>query len=111
MPLTITVSEPLAGRLKSRADAERLPVDELASRLLEHGVARPLEGEAWRTANSRRVALIEKRFASWLTDEERDELQNLQELADRQLEDLDARLLRDVARMEALVRKTAMSGE
>lgn len=101
MSLTITVPEPLAKRLQSRAQAERVPVDELASRLLENGMQSPVEPHEWRMANERRVALIDKRFTSGLTDHEQDELQRLQELADRQLEELDALMLEDVARMES----------
>jgi hypothetical protein len=100
MSLTITVPEPLAQRLQSRAEVERVPVEELTSRLLESGIQRPLEPAAWNIANERRVILIEKRFAGGLTDEEQLELQRLQDLADQQLEELDALMLRDVARME-----------
>ncbi len=100
MPLTITVPDPLAGRLQSRALAEKVPVDELASRLLEVGIQRPLELQQWSSMNQRRVALIEKQFNGSLTGSEHEELQRLQELADRQLEELDARMLNDVSRME-----------
>ncbi len=111
MSLTITVSDPLARRLQSRAQAEKVPVDELASRLLENGIQRPLEPEQWRTANERRAALIEKRFTGSLTDNEREELQRLQELADQQLDQLDALMLRDVARMEAAVHEVRKVAE
>ena len=104
MSLTITVSEPLAERLQSRAEAERVPVEELASRLLESGIQRALEPAQWNVANERRLNLIEKRFASGLTDEEQQELQRLQVLADQQLEELDALMLRDVGRMEDTAR-------
>jgi hypothetical protein len=105
MSLTITVPDPLARRLQSRAQAEKVPVDELASRLLETGMQSPLEPGQWTVANQRRVALIEKRFSSGLTDHEQEELQRLQELADHQLEELDALMLKDVARMEATAHK------
>ena len=65
----------------------------------------PLKPGHWRTANRRRVALIKKQFACGLTDAEEDELRSLQELADRQLEGPDARMLDDVAKMEANVRR------
>ena len=101
MLLPISVSDSLASKLQSRAETERISVDELAERLLQSGVESPLEPEQWRTANRRRLALIEKRFASGLTDDEKAELRRLQELADQQREELDARMLPDVARMEA----------
>lgn len=103
MPLTITVPEPLAEKLQSRAQAENLPVDELASRLLESGMQRPLVPQPWRATNQRRVALIDKQFSGGLSDQEQAELQHLQELADQQLEELDALMLTDVGRMEAKV--------
>ena len=105
MSLTITVPDPLARRLQSRAQAENVPVDELASRILEHGMQRALEPAQWKTTNERRVALIEKRFTSGLTNSEQEELQRLQELADQQLEELDALMLKDVAHMEASARE------
>ena len=111
MSLTITVADPLASRLQSRAETEQVSVDELASRLLENGVESPLEPEHWRTVNRRRLALIEKRFARGLTDDEDAELQRLQGLADRQLEELDARMLDDVARMEASVNRWSRGHE
>lgn len=102
MAITITVLEPLASRLQSRAQAEKVPIDELVSRLLENGMQRPLPPADWRIANGRRITLIEKRFTGSLTDNEREELQRLQDLADQQLEEGDARMLQDVARLEAL---------
>jgi hypothetical protein len=105
MSMTITIADPLATRLQLRAEAERVAVDDLASRLLENGIQSPLEPEQWAVANRRRVALIEKRFAGGLADHEREELQRLQELADRQLEELDALMLKNMARMEAAARK------
>ena len=105
MSLTIRVPDPLARRLQSRAEAEQVPVDELAARLLATGMENPLEPEQWTAANQRRVALIEKRFHGGLTDNEQQELQHLQALADRQLEELDTLMLKDVADMEAAAQK------
>ncbi len=61
MPLTITISDDLAVRLKSRAEAEQVPVEDLAMRILQNGVQQTLEQEEWRSLNRRRVALIDKR--------------------------------------------------
>ncbi len=97
MSLTIRIPDPLAGRLQSRAEGERVPADELAARLLATGMHSALEPEQWTTANQRRVALIEKRFHDGLSDNEQEELQHLQDLADRQLEELDGLMLKDVA--------------
>jgi hypothetical protein len=111
MTLTITLSDPLASRLQSRADTERVPVGELASRLLEHGIQSPLDAEPWRIANQRRLVLIQKRFSSGLSNEEAIELQQLQELADRQLEEMDMHLLHDVASMENAAQRIGDSAE
>ncbi len=105
MSLTIRVPDPLARRLQSRAEAERVPVDELAARLLATGMHSALEPEQWTAANQRRVVLIEKRFHGGLTDSEQEELQHLQELADRQLEELDGLMLKDIADMEAAAQR------
>jgi len=105
MSLTIRVPEPLARQLQSRAEAEKVAVDELAARLLAAGMQNPLDLEQWTAANQRRVALIEKRFRGGLTDSEQEELQHLQELADRQLEELDTLMLKDVADMEAAAQR------
>ena len=105
MSLTITVGERLARRLQSRAEAQRVSVEELASQILESGIQGPLAPDQWSVANKRRVLLIEKRFSSGLTDEEQAELQRLQDLADQQLEELDALMLQDVARMEETARE------
>jgi len=84
---------------------ENIPVDQLASRLLESSVQAPLEPAQWTIVNKRRVALIKKRFDSGLTDEEQMELQQLQVLAERQVEELDRARLNDVARMEEAARR------
>jgi hypothetical protein len=111
MSLTITVPDPLAGLLQSRAQVEKIPVDELASRLLETGIQDPLEPGQWTVANERRVALIEKRFNNGLTEQEQEELQRLQELADHQLEELDALMLKDVALMETTAHRILKAAE
>ena len=111
MPLTITVPDPLARLLQSRAQAEKIPVEELASRLLKTGLQNSLEPEQWVIANERRVARIEKQFRSGLTDQEQEELQQLQEIADRQLEELDALMLKDMTLMETTARKILKATE
>lgn len=105
MSLTITVPDLLATRLRSRAEAEQVSVEGLAHRILQDGLEQPVEPAKWRTLNRRRVALIEKRFTGSLSEQEQQELQILQAMADRQLEDLDAKMLEDVSRMEAAARE------
>jgi len=111
MSVTITVTDPLATKLRSLAAAENVSVDQLASRLLETGVDRPLEPEKWQTVNQRRIALIEKRFKQRLSEDEQRELQQLQEIADRQLEEMDEKMLSDLSNMESAAREALGTGE
>jgi hypothetical protein len=111
MSLTITVPDPLARLLQSRAEVEKIPVDELATRILETGMQDPLQSGQWTVVNKRRMALIEKQFRNGLTDQEQVELQELQELADRQLEELDAVMLKDLAIMERTARSVLQGAE
>jgi hypothetical protein len=104
MPITIELDELLAARLKSRADAEQVTIQELATRLLEGCVDEPTDDE-WSTLNRRRVELIERRFRQGLSSGEHQELEKLQLLADQQLETLDEKLLDGVAQMEASARR------
>lgn len=103
MSLTITVSDPLAGQLITWAEVENVPVDQVASRLMERGMKPPLPPEQWDIFNKRRVALINK-VDNGLTNEEQLELQQLQALADRQAEEFDWSRLDHVVRMEAAAR-------
>jgi hypothetical protein len=50
----------------------------------------------WQTTNQRRIALIRKQFAEGLRADEAEELQQLQDLADHQVERFDAQRLDDV---------------
>jgi hypothetical protein len=103
MPVTVTVYDPLAEKLQSEALQQQVSVEELAADLL----ARALEGfqdAIWHKANQRRLALVHKSSAAGLTPEEAGELQQLQILADRRLEALDAGRLAEVERMEQEMR-------
>jgi len=90
MSVTITLPEPLAGRL-SLPD---LAADLLARALDETGDA------IWYEVNQRRLVLLLKSAKNGLTSREAHELQELQTLADQRLEALDAERLSEVGRME-----------
>ena len=100
MSLEITVPDTLADRLRQRAEAEHVSVEELAQRILRHGLEPPLAPEHWNAVDQRRVQLIEKRFSGGLSTDEQQQLRRLQDMADQQLEKLDERMLDDLAQME-----------
>jgi hypothetical protein len=101
MPLTITVTDPLALALQSRANVRKIPVEQFALEVLGHAV----QGDEWAPANRRRLILIRKGFADGLTADEAAELQELQRLADEHLESLDSQMLTDLANMESAATK------
>jgi len=75
------------------------------SRLPRRPRGAPARSHAWRVANQRRLELIRKRSDGGLAEAEEEELRGLQELADRQVEELDSRMLEHLAKMEATVRQ------
>jgi hypothetical protein len=96
MPLTITVTDPLALELQGAADLRRISVEQFALDVLGQAVQR----HEWPRANRRRLTLIRQQFAAGLTAAEAAELQDLQRQADQHLESLDSQMLDDVAAME-----------
>ncbi len=96
MPLTITVTDPLAIKLQSEAAARKISVEQFALEVLGQAV----QSEEWASANRRRLALIRQQFAGGLTATEEVELQELQRQADQHLESLDSQMLNDVTAME-----------
>ena len=74
MPLTITVTDPLAIKLQSEAAARKISVEQFALEVLGQAV----QSEEWASANRRRLALIRQQFAGGLTATEEVELQELQ---------------------------------
>jgi hypothetical protein len=99
MPLTITVSDPLAVKLESEAATRQISAEQFALDVLGKAVQR----DDWGAVNRRRLALIRKQFAAGLTAGESVELQELQLRADKHLESLDSQMLDDVAAMETAV--------
>jgi hypothetical protein len=99
MTIAINLSDPLATMLVGRARAERVSVEELAIGILSEAVGAPRETSAWTTQNTRRIALIRKRFGNGLTPDEERELQRLQAIADKHLEQFDRKMLDDLEQM------------
>ncbi len=96
MALTITVTDPLASELLTEANIRKIPVEQFALEVLGWG----MQTNGWPSANQRRLAIIKKQFSEGLTPAEEAELRNLQEQADRHLEEMDSQMLEDVAHME-----------
>jgi len=98
MSLTIILDDTLVAQLQGQAEARNLSVEALALHILSHAVVHE-DDLTWRTDNQRRVALIRKQFAEGLNADEADELQQLQDLADQQVERFDAQRLDDIQRL------------
>lgn len=99
MPLTITVTDPLAIKLQSEAAARKISVEQFALEILGQAV----HSEEWVVANRRRLALVRQQFSGGLTPTETAELQDLQRRADQHLESLDSQMLNDITQMEKAV--------
>ena len=98
MSLTIILDDTLVAQLQVQAAARNLSVEALALHILSHAVIHE-DDPTWRTANQRRIALIRKQFAEGVSADEADELQQLQDMADHQVEHLDAQRLDDVQQL------------
>jgi DNA polymerase I-like protein with 3'-5' exonuclease and polymerase domains len=104
MSLTIILDDTLVAQLQVQAEARNLSVEALALHILSHAAVHE-EDTTWRTDNQRRVALIRKQFAEGLRAEEADELQQLQDMADQQVERFDAQRLDDVHQLYRQVKR------
>lgn len=96
MSLTITVNDELAKRLRAQAAARKLSVQQWAVAILANASHSPEDAETWAELNSRRVALIRKRYETGLSETEEQELAKLQDAAAAILEPLDRRRLEHV---------------
>jgi hypothetical protein len=96
MTLTITVDDELASRLRAQATARQLSVQQWALAILANASQSPEDTDAWSDVNSRRVALIRKRYELGLTDVEEQELARLQAAAADLLEPFDRRRLEHI---------------
>ena len=99
MTITINLSDPVAAKLAGRARTEHMSVEELAVEILSDAADSPRETSAWTTQNTRRIALIRRGFTNGFTPDEERELQRLQAIADKHLEQLDRKMLDDLEQM------------
>lgn len=102
MSVVITLDENLASQLQTRAAAINLSVEQYAQQVLREVACDDGDG-GWQESNRRRGALIRKQFDEGLTPEEEVELQRLQEMADRRLDQLDDQMLDDVGQLRKKV--------
>ena len=111
MPITITLDDELAGRLKREAETRQVSLQQWAVELLNgtHGVLD--QSAAWRELNERRFELIRRRCQDGLSQAEATELAELQSIADRWLEPTDQRRLEYLASYEELARRVASQSD
>jgi len=103
MTLTINLDQAIAVKLRKKAAARQLSVEEFAVRLLGEAVEQLEETERWEQQNQRRVALMRKSATTQLSAKEETELDALQSVLDRRLEPMDDRLLAELDRMKKAV--------
>lgn len=102
MSIVITLDESLATQLQTRAAAVNLSIEEYAQQVLREVACYDDDGQ-WRELNRRRGELIRKQFDDGQTSDEAEELQRLQEMADRRLEQFDDQMLAEVQRLRQKV--------
>jgi hypothetical protein len=107
MSVTIELDGPLASQLQAQAADRQLPPDEFARRLLGEALQHIDQSERWQAQNCRRIDLIKKSSAQALTAHEAAELQSLQDLADRRLEERDRQLLEQLDHFQQAARTLA----
>lgn len=78
MSVTIVLSEEMAARLRTQAQAQQLSIEQWALTILGQASENPNEFEAWARLNRRRFALIRRRYTGGLDEAEERELAGLQ---------------------------------
>ncbi len=105
MPVTITLDDDLASRLKREAEARQVSVQQWAVQVLNGPRGILDQSEAWRELNIRRFDLIHRRHHGGLSETEAAELDELQSIADQWLEPMDHRRLEHLASYEQLAQR------
>jgi len=96
MPVTITLNDELAVRLKAQAQARRISLEQWALAALDQATAGSQELQTWAALNRRRAELIRRRYTVSLSEAEDCELAELQAAVDRTLEPWDRELSKGV---------------
>ena len=100
MSVVINVHDDLARRLETEAAHQGVPVEVLATTILDSAVPPFKTDEDWGQCNRRRLELIRKSTRSELTSREQAELDQLQSRLDEQFESFDAGLLNQLETVE-----------
>ena len=109
MSVVINVHDDLARRLQAEAAHRRVPVEVLATTILDGAVPRVQLDRDWGQLNQRRLELIRKSTQCELTGPEQAELDQLQSCLDEQFESFDAGLLNQLDEMRQTVQR--LTGE
>lgn len=102
MTATLRLADSLAAELSRRAARSNRSIEDEATRLIGRALVAS-DDEDWEEANQRRFVLLHKSASAPLDPREQRELEDLQLLADRRLERLDAERLDEVQRMQSQV--------
>jgi hypothetical protein len=105
MSVVINVNDDLARRLQAEAAYRRVPVEVLATTILDQAVPRYDADRDWGQRNQRRLELIRKSTRSELTRLEQEELDRLQGWLDEQFVSFDAGLLNQLDEMKQTVQR------
>ena len=97
MPVTITLNDNLAVRLRSQAQARQLSLEQWTLTVLGQVAEDPQEFQTWATLNQRRSELIRLRYTVGLSEVEESELEQLQATVDQMLEPWDQQLSQRLA--------------
>lgn len=97
MDLTLQLEDRLAEELRQEASAEQVSVEALAQRLVSDGLQLRIAQKRWAAQNRRRLELIARKMQAPLTDEELEELRQLQSRAYEMAAPFDRALLQAVA--------------
>ncbi len=105
MSVVINVHDDLARRLQAEAAYRRVPVEVLATTILDGAVPRVRMDRDWGQLNLRRLELIRKSTRCELTELEQAELDQLQGFLDEEFESFDAGLLNQLDEMRQSIQR------
>ena len=105
MSVVINVHDDLARRLQAEAAHRRVPVEVLATTILDDAVPPFKADRDWVQRNQRRLELIRQSTRCELTGPEQAELDQLQSCLDEEFESFDAGLLNQLGEMRQTVQR------
>jgi hypothetical protein len=99
--ILVKLKDTLTERLLDQAKARQITLEQWAETILANAAERPDAPQTWTDLNARRLALLRKRSAAELNDEEQHELAQLQDAAAKAIEPADDRRLQHLRNMAA----------